>query len=323
MNKFNTMNQYYEVLGLKNNASEGDIKKAYRKMSKKFHPDVNKDADAVEKMSKVNEAYEVLTGKRKEPEKQRSNPFNSNPFSGFGGFGDQFTKRSVRPMQLVVEITLEEVFSGVDKEVSFNQSTSCDGCSGNGGKEPMVCPHCRGKGYVTNTTITFICNTCNGEGNVYTKQCGGCHGSGNKKSIKNVTINIPKGMTGGNIIMRGIGNQVKGSNPGDVIFKIVLKKHPLFEIDGLNITKREKVNIIDLMLGTELEIVTLDGKVKIKVDKLCPPNKVFRLIAKGLMDARSGVRGNLFITVDGVMPKTLSNEQEEMLRNLKYNTSMG
>lgn len=325
LSKFSSMNQYYEVLGLKNGASEEEIKKAYRKMSKKYHPDVNKDEDAVEKMSKVNEAYGVLTGKEKPKQESQGNPFRGgNPF-GFNPF-----QQKVRPVQLKVDVTLEEVFTGVNKEVSFNRNISCSDCGGAGGKEPKVCPHCSGKGYIPDPrephnrmgmNTVFICNTCSGSGQVFTKHCGGCAGSGSKNLVDKVTITIPKGVTSGDIIMRGRGHEAIGANTGDLILSINLLKHSVFTVIGLDIRKTQKINVLDLMLGTSVELDTLDGKVKINVDKLCPPDKVFRLIGKGLIDGRSGLRGNLFVEVEGEMPNSLTEEQEELLRNLKKETT--
>jgi molecular chaperone DnaJ len=324
LSKFTTMNQYYEVLGIKKGASDEEIKKAYRKMSKKYHPDVNKDEDAVTKMAEVNEAYGVLTGK----EKPKQEPHQGNPFgrgAGFGGFNPFQQQRRVRPLQLIIDITLEEVFSGVEKEINYNRNVSCGGCGGAGGKEPKVCPHCQGQGFIPDQhggmNMMYMCNTCAGSGQVFTKHCGTCNGKGTSVKVEKVTVSVPKGATSGNIVMRGLGHEVLGVPAGDVVFTINLMKHPIFIVDGLNIRKTEKINVLDLMLGTSLEFDTLDGKVKITVDKLCPPDKVFRLVGKGLMDGRSGLRGNLFVDIEGEMPKSLTEEQEELLKKLREETT--
>jgi molecular chaperone DnaJ len=322
------MNRYYEVLGIKKGASDKEIKKAYRKMSMKYHPDKNSDEGAAEKMSEVNEAYEILSGKRKPP--HTFNDPQGNPFRGgnpFGGHNPFAQPRRARPLQLIIDVTLEEVFSGVDKEVNYNRNVSCGDCGGLGGKDPVVCPHCHGQGFIKDPHMTmgmntmYMCNTCSGSGQVFKSKCGGCHGSGSKPKSERVTVNIPKGATHGNIVMRGMGNEVVGSGAGDVVFRINLKRHPIFEVDGLNLHKSEKIGVIDLMLGTNIEFDTLDGKVKIDVEKLCPPNKTYRLVGKGLIDGRSGVRGNLFVEIEAEMPKTLSEEQEEMLKKLKGETT--
>jgi molecular chaperone DnaJ len=322
------MNRYYEVLGLKNGASESEIKKAYRKLSKKYHPDINPSDEAKSKMTEINEAYEILSGKRKAPNQQQGNPFRGNPFGGgnpFGFGGDPFAKR-VRPLHVKINVSLEEVFKGVTKNVTYNRVISCHECGGAGGKEPTVCPHCSGQGFIQDPhnsmgmNTMFMCNTCSGSGQVFTKQCGGCHGSGNKPSSNTVKVDIPKGVTGGQIIVRGAGNESIGSPAGDVVFNINLLKHPIFDVDGLNIHKKEKLSIFDLMLGTQLEFDTLDGKVKINVDKLCPPDKTYRLVGKGLVDGRSGLRGNLYVNIEAEMPKELNGEQEETIKKLKEET---
>jgi molecular chaperone DnaJ len=317
------MNRYYEVLGIKKGASDEEIKKAYRKMSKKYHPDVNKDEGAAEKMAEVNEAYGVLSGKEKP--KQEPNRGGGNPFSGFRNPFQQ--QRRVRPLHLIIDVTLEEVFSGVDKEIKYNRNVSCGGCGGAGGKKPKVCPHCHGQGFIQDQhnsmgmNTMFMCSTCAGSGQVFTEHCGTCNGRGSNPKVEKVTVNIPKGAHSGNIVMNGMGNESLGSASGDVVFSINLLKHKVFTTDGLNIRKTEKINIIDLMLGISLELDTLDGKVKIVVDKLTSPDKVFRLVGKGLIDGRSGLRGNLFIEVEGEMPKSLTVEQEELLKKLKEETT--
>ena len=320
------MNQYYEVLGLKKGASDEEIKKAYRKMSKKYHPDVNKDENAEGKMSEVNEAYGILTGKEKPKQQPQSNPFG-NGAGGFGGFNPFQQQRRVRPLQLMIDVTLEEVFSGINKTINYNRNVSCGGCSGAGGKEPKVCTHCNGQGFISDPhgsmgmNTMFMCNTCSGSGQVFSKHCGTCNGRGTSPKVEKVTVSIPKGATMGNIVMRGMGHESLGVQAGDVIFSINLLKHKTFTVDGLNIRKAEKINILDLMLGTSVELETLDGKVKINIDKLCSPDKVFRLVGKGLIDGRSGVRGNLFVSVDAEMPKSLTEQQEELLKKLKEETT--
>jgi molecular chaperone DnaJ len=330
------MNRYYEVLGIKKGASEHEIKSAYRKMSKKYHPDINPSDEAKEKMSEINEAYEILSGKRKAPQEPfrggdpfgGRNPFSSgfrpgrNPFNDFG-----FGSRKNDALQLVIDVTLEEVFSGVVKDIRFNKTTTCNTCNGLGGKEPKVCTQCRGKGMYADPHQTMgpntmiMCHTCGGSGQVMTQICNTCTGRGNFQKTETVKVTIPKGATGGNIIMRGIGNESAGGETGDVIFRINLIKHPIFEVKGLNIEKTEDINVIDLMLGTKLEFETLDGRVKIDVPKLCDPQQVYRLKQKGLIDGRSGVRGDLYVNINVVMPESLTEEQETILRKLKTETT--
>jgi len=160
------------------------IKSNYRKLSKQYHPDVNNDEGAIEKMAEVNEAYGVLTGKEKPKNQSQNNPFGGhNPFAQV---------RRVRPLQLIVDVTLEEVFNGVEKDITYNRNLLCSECGGAGGKEPTVCPHCSGQGFIPDPHTSmgmktvFMCNTCAGSGQVFSKQCGRCHGSGSKPSVNKV-----------------------------------------------------------------------------------------------------------------------------------------
>jgi molecular chaperone DnaJ len=312
------MNKYYEVLGLNNGASPEEVKKAFRKLSKKYHPDLNPDnAEASEKMSKINEAYRILTGKEKPKEEQRRG--GGNPFGGFnpfGGGGFNPFGRSQRPQQYIVEVTLEEIFNGCNKEVSFNKTVTCGDCHGLGGKEPTVCSQCSGQGHFNQHGSLFMCNTCRGTGQVFTKHCGTCGTTGSKTVVEKVNIDIPKGGIGSTILVRGRGNETQGLPPNDVIFRVMLKKHPLFEVDNWDLHKTEKINVFDLLLGTQVELETLDGKVKVKIDKLTPIDKVFRLVGKGL-NLPNGTRGNMYLHISCEMPKSLTEEQENMIKTLR------
>jgi molecular chaperone DnaJ len=165
------MNRYYEVLGVKKGASDKEIKSAYRKLSKKYHPDINPGDDAKEKMAEINEAYEILTGKRKAPQEQFSggNPFGGRP--GFDPFADFFgfnRPRKPHPLQLVINVTLEEIFKGIKKDIKYNRTTSCGVCNGLGGTEPKVCPTCSGQGVQNMGNMITMCNHCGGTGNIMT-----------------------------------------------------------------------------------------------------------------------------------------------------------
>lgn len=317
------MNQYYEVLGLKKGASDKEIKSAYRKMSKKYHPDVNPSDEAKEKMSQINEAYEILTGKRQAP--NQGNPFGGNPFRGgqrpgFDPFSDFFRggPRKANPLQFVIDVTLEEVFSGVEKEIKYNINATCNTCGGVGGKDPKVCNSCNGQGVtqIPGINMVTMCNQCGGTGQVMTKICNDCNGGGSKPEQKTLKLRIPKGKTDGNLIARGMGNQIKDGLSGDVIFRVNLKPHDKFKVDGLNLHSIEKVGVFDMMLGTQITFETLDGKVKIDIPKLCEPNKVFRLKGKGLVHD-NGISGDLYVNLHTEMPKELSEEQENLLKQVK------
>lgn len=309
------MEKYYKILGIKNNSSKSEIKKAYRKLSKKYHPDVNPSDEAKEKMSEINDAYEILSGKKKAP---KDNKFSGgNPFSDGGPFSDFFGTR-VRSLIVDVNLTLEEVFRGVNKEVTYTRRDSCNSCGGLGGSDPVTCPSCSGRGFtvIPGTSFMTHCNTCNGSGTILSKKCGSCGSTGYNNVSNTVNLKIPKGMYGGRLIMRGVGNDAVGSPKGDVVFQINLIKHPIFEVNGLDLHIKKEVNIYDLLLGTDLEVEVLDGIVKITINELCEPNKVFRLKGKGLSDDKGRV-GSMYVNIIGKMPEKISEEQRELLNKLK------
>ena len=315
------MNRYYEVLGLKKGASDKEIKSAYRKLSKEYHPDVNPSENAKEKMAEINEAYEILTGKRKPPQEQQNPSQNYGRPPGFDPFSDFFGRnRKANPSQLVIDVTLEEVFSGVKKEIKYFRRVICKSCNGIGGSEPKVCPTCSGQGYQTfGGGMMIMCNQCGGTGTIMTKICNSCRGASLVNEQKTVVVDIPKGTISGNLIMRGMGNEIAGGETGDVIFRINLLKHPKFDVDGLNLHTTEDISVFDLMLGTSLELDTLDGRVKITIPKLCDPQQTYRLKQKGLI-LSNGSRGDIYVNLNVKMPKTITEEQEDTIKKLKEET---
>ncbi len=248
----------------------------------------------------------------------KENKFSGgNPFSDGGPFSDFFGTR-VRSLIVNVNLTLEEVFSGVDKEVTYTRRDSCNSCGGLGGSDPITCPSCSGRGFtvIPGTSFMSQCNTCNGSGTIFSKNCGSCGSTGYNNVSNTVSLKIPKGMYGGRLIMRGVGNDVVGSPKGDVVFQINLIKHPKFDVDGLNLHIKKEVNIYDLILGTDLEVEVLDGVVKMVIKELCEPNKVFRLKGKGLSDDKGRV-GSMYVNIIGKMPEKISEEGRELLNKLK------
>jgi len=300
------MEKYLKILGLKSGASEKEIKTAYRNLSKQFHPDLNPDnEEASRKMSEINEAYEILTGKSKPKQEEQSFRRSRSPF----GFG--FTQQKARHIQVVVDVTLEEVFRGVNKEVEFTKIVICGECNGEGGKNPVTCPDCGGRGMYRDPNNTMgpntmiMCHRCGGEGGILSEVCGECHGGGGKHQHTKLNITIPRGATSGNLIIRGVGNEIVDGLTGDLVCSIFLIKHPIFKVEGLDLYRSVDIKFLDLLLGTEIELETLDGKVKITVPNNCNPTRSFRLKGKGLVDNRSGV-GNLYVNLNVVMPKELT-----------------
>ncbi len=300
------MKEYYDILELNEDSDKKEIKKAYRKLSKKYHPDLNpNNKEAEEKFKKIVEAYEILTGKQK--------PKNQNQFGG--GFNQQVY---ARPIKIVIELTIEEVFYGKEKIVNYLINDHCDKCNGDGGFKPTTCNQCTGSGHIKQGPFAFMCNNCGGKGNLYKNICYTCQGKGVVKKQKTLKIKIPKGLSDGEVIsVQGVGDKIKGGLDGDVYFIIKIKKHETYLIDGLNLKRKLDIPFLDILLGIEKEFDTIDGKVKIKVPKLSDMNKTFRLKGKGLFDSQTNLVGDMYVTLNPMIPKELSDVEEHKLNELK------
>lgn len=302
------MNEYYRILGIKEGSSKEEIKKAYRTLSKKYHPDLNpNNKEAEENFKKVSEAYEILTGKQK-PKNQE--PFGGNPFTQ--------TIYKARPLKLVIELTLEEAYHGVTKTINYYINDICQKCDGEGGFDPITCNQCGGHGHIRQGPFAFVCNNCGGSGKLYKNVCYTCSGSGVIKKQTEVEITIPKGTTDNSVFTYpNVGNYIKGGDRGDVYFMIKIKTHKTYKLEGLNLKRKIDIPFIDILLGTEKEFETLDGKIRINIPKLSEMNKTFRLKNKGFTDVSTGISGDMYVTINPILPKQLSNIEEDKLRQLK------
>ena len=299
------MNQHYQVLGLNYNASADDIKKAYRNLSKKYHPDVNKDPGAEEKFKKISEAYQALTNKKPEP--QPNFNFHRRP-----------NQRVIKAKNILynIEISLEEAFSGIVKEILINKNIVCQNCNGEGGLEKVTCNQCNGHGAVGNNRVIYMCNNCLGKGFLFAKKCGTCNSHGYTRKNININFNIPAGTKNNtNIIKSNIGNEIAGGVNGDVILNVKIKKHDLFELSGKDIKLTKDIPILDIFLGTEINAKTLDGEVKIKIPKNSDPNKPFRLRGKGMLE--NGTRGDMLVHLNPKFPRNLTPQEEALLNALR------
>jgi len=357
------MRDYYEILGVTKDADDSTIKKAYRKLALKYHPDRNpNDKAAEDKFKEAAAAYEVLKDSDKRARYDRFGHAGVNDGGGFGGggmnmedifrhFGDVFGdsgspfdsffgggRRNQRGsggergsnIRIKLSLSLEEIAEGVSKKIKIKKDISCDTCGGSGAKDPnsvTTCGTCNGSGYVRQVQRTFlgqmattgVCPTCSGSGKRITEHCNSCRGAGVVKGEDLIEINIPAGVEDGmQLSMRGKGNRGKhqGQN-GDLIINIEQKHHDFFTRDGQNIIYDLYLSFPDLVLGTEVTIPTLAGKVKINIPPGTPAGKILRLKNKGIPILNSYQKGDQLVHVNVWVPKKTSSEEKEILEKLK------
>ena len=353
---------YYEVLGVSKDASDDEIKKAYRKLAKKYHPDMNPgDKEAEAKFKEVNEAYSILSDSEKrarydqfghagvDPNYGAGGPgggfggfdmgdidlgdiFGSFFGGGFGGFGGSASSRRNGPqkgesLRASLTISFEEAAFGCEKEINLNRTEECEACHGSGaepGTTAETCPDCRGTGVVRVQqrtggfafSSTAPCSRCRGTGKIIHTPCKACGGSGSVKKTKRVTVSIPAGIDDGQAIsLRGQGNAGKNGGPaGDLIVAVHVKPHPQFHRDGTTVLYEQPVTFYQAVMGAELEIPTIDGKVKYNLPAGTQTGTTFRLRGKGIPELRGRGRGDQYVTVRVQVPTSLNGEQKEALR---------
>jgi molecular chaperone DnaJ len=351
---------YYEVLGVGRDAGDAEIKKAYRQMAIKYHPDKNPgDHTAEEKFKEAAEAYEVLSDSSK---RRRYDQFGHqgaaggfgghgmtmddifsqfgdifgghNPFeSFFGGGGPGAGRRYVNRgsnLRIKVKLTLQEIAHGVEKKIKVNKRVSCESCQGTGaqnGSSFSKCGTCNGAGQVRRVTNTILgqmqttstCPACQGEGQTITNKCKTCTGHGTVQGEEVISINIPPGVAEGmQVTVSGKGNAAeRGGVPGDLLIAIEEVEDHHLKRDGNNLHYELYVSIPDAALGTSVEVPTIDGKAKIKIDPGTQAGKVLRLKAKGLPQLNSSFRGDLLVNINVWTPQTLTADEKKILEKLR------
>lgn len=340
---------YYEVLGVSRTATKEEIKRAYRNLARKYHPDINRDDDNAEEMFKeINEANEVLCddNKRRMYDQygfQGANETYHEPgFDGFGGFGDIFDMffggaraqtqhrrgEDGSDLRYDVEVTLEEVAGGAEKTIQVSKLTTCATCGGNGsapGSAPETCRHCGGTGQVVHMQQTFlgsfqsvsVCPVCRGEGHIISNPCPDCNGKGRRRGQTEVTVTIPAGVeSGAKIRIRGQGDAgAKGGLPGDLYVFVTVKPHKLFERRGSDLICEIPIGFVQASLGDTIEVPTIDGKESITIPEGTQTGTTFKLKGKGLPHLNSAIRGDEHVVVRVVTPKRLNDEQKRILRD--------
>ncbi|WP_372871032.1 molecular chaperone DnaJ [Shewanella sp.] len=342
---------YYEVLGVGRDASERDIKKAYKRLAMKFHPDRNPgDKEAEASFKEVKEAYEILTDADKKAAYDQFGHAGVDPnrggggFGGGGDFGDIFgdvfgdifgggrrgggQRQAARGSDLRynLELSLEEAVRGLTKELKVPTLVGCDSCDGSGAKKgssATTCGTCHGMGQVQMRQGFFAvqqtCPTCHGRGKIIKDPCNKCHGNGRVEKTKTLSVKIPAGVdTGDRIRLAGEGEAGEfGAPPGDLYVQVTVREHPIFVRDGNNLYCEVPISFAKAALGGEIEVPTLDGKVSLKIPTETQTGRMFRLRGKGVKSVRSHAVGDLLCKVVMETPVNLSERQKELLREFE------
>ena len=340
---------YYEVLGVSRDASNEEIKKAFRKLAFEYHPDRNRDDGAEAKFKEVNEAYEVLSDADKRASYDQFGHSGAESLFGrgfegfdFGGFGDIFeaffggssttTRQAPRQgsdLRYRVSITFEEAALGCEKEIEISRVEVCDTCHGTRckpGSQPERCPNCDGSGQIRRVQRslfgqfinTTVCNQCHGEGRLVTEPCPDCKGSGTQKHKRKISVNIPAGVDDGNgLRLSGEGDAgTRGGRPGNVYVVISVGEHEYFTREGDDVIYDLSINFAQAALGTELEIPTLYGPTKLKIPAGSQSGRVFRVKDKGINHLNGHGRGDELVQLRVVTPESLNKEQRKLFEEL-------
>lgn len=341
---------FYDVLGVSNDASDRDISKAYRKLAVKYHPDSNPgDEEASKNFKEAAEAYEVLSDDNKRARYDRfghagldghGQQFGSAEdifaafgeiFGGGGMFGDIFGRsggtrvRRGSDVRVDVSLTLEEAASGVNKTIAFDRSQPCESCEGSGskpGSKPEHCQQCGGRGQVLQSAgilrVQTTCPVCRGAGQIIVDPCSGCRGQGFVGKPVELEVSIPGGVDDGmRVRLTGEGEPSPDGGPnGDCYCFINVKRHRLFQRDGQNLILQMPIGYTQAALGAEIEVPTLSGRETLKVPKGTQSGEVFKLRGKGMPHPQGGRTGDMLVQTYIETPKKISAEQEELLRKL-------
>lgn len=347
---------YYEVLGVSKSADEKEIKSAFRRLAKKYHPDVSKEPDAAEKFKEAQEAYAVLSDpeKRSQYDKYGHAAFDQmnggagydfsgfdfgdifseifgSGFGGFGGFGGGSSRTSSRKRRgadklMKVNLSFEEAVFGTKKTINVSVSSDCSECDGKGGHGQKKCSTCHGTGVVTSEQRTMFgsfmsrttCPTCNGEGYSFDRICNKCHGTGKVSKNTDIEVKIPAGVdTGNQLRVPGKGEAGYNGGPnGDLYLEFNVNNHEIFMRDGDDIYLELPITITEAILGCKKDVPTLYGNIKLTIPEGSESGDKHRIKGKGIENPRNGSKGNMYVILRIIVPKKLSREQKKLLEKL-------
>ena len=344
---------YYEILGVQRDVTKADLKKAYRRVAMKYHPDRNPDDENAEsKFKEATEAYEVLSDENKRSAYDQFGHAGVDQQGGFGGggfggggsfsdiFGDVFGDifggggggrgrggpARGSDLRYTLDLDLEDAVRGTSVKIRVPTLVGCGTCDSTGAKpgtRPVSCTTCGGIGQVRMQqgffSVQQTCPNCRGQGTIISDPCGDCHGQGRVEETKTLSVKVPAGVdTGDRIRLTGEGEAgVDGGPPGDLYVQVSVKDHEIFQRDGKNLYCEVPISFADAALGGELDVPTLDGRVKLKVPHETQSGKLFRLRGKGVTPVRGGSQGDLMCRVIVETPVNLSNKQKELFKELK------
>ena len=353
---------YYEVLGVNKGASDDELKKAYRKEAKKYHPDLHPgDKECEKKFKEVNEAYEVLSDKQKRAQYDQFGHAGVDPnfgagggfggggfgdfgdifsdiFGGFGGFGGGSRRNGPkrgRDIHYTVDVTFEEAAFGCKKTINLTKQDICDTCGGSGAKpgtQPETCSHCGGTGQVRTQQRTPLgymtnvttCPQCGGKGKIVKEPCQKCRGTGKLRKNKSLEINIVAGIDDGQMMqVSGQGEPGDNGGPsGDLLVTVRVKRHNIFRRDGSDVYIDMPITFVQAALGAKVKVPTLDGVVEYDIPEGTQTESVFRLRGKGIPYVRGKGRGDQYVVAHVEVPKNLSQKQKELLREFDSNSEV-
>lgn len=340
---------YYEILGVGRNASDDEIKKAYRSLSKKYHPDLNpNNKEAEDKFKEIASAYETLSDKDKRANYDRfgsegprmggGNPFGGHNMEdimrefGFGGgnnpFGNRNQTRFGQNLVLNLALKLEDVHNGIFKKIKYKRNSPCKSCNSNGGFDKKTCTVCNGTGqrmYIHNTPIgqmrQFVdCDACGTHGHTFDKKCEPCNGSGvinNEEEL--IDLTIPPGVKDGDVMeYRGMGHATRGGSSGNLLIKFFIERHPNFVRNGDDLRFNLKLKYPQMVLGDKVEIPTIDGSdIRINIPPYSNVGDNLRIVGKGLKRYNIEGRGDMMVILEIEMPTNITDEEKELLIELK------